>query len=62
MIGLIALFALLGIPMVAFLWEVLNRIMAGYFDPVRIVIAIPVFILWLFVLRFMARQVQKLTA
>jgi hypothetical protein len=62
LIGVIALFALIGIPMVAYLWEVLNRIMAGHFDPVRIGIAIPVFLVWLLLLRFMARHLQQLTA
>jgi ABC-type proline/glycine betaine transport system permease subunit len=60
--GLIALYTLLGAPLVAFLWETLNRLMAGHFDLVRIGISVPVFALFLLLLRFMARAAQRITA
>lgn len=57
---MIALFTLLGIPLVAYLWETLNRVMAGYFDPVRIGISIPVLLLFFVLLRFMARVARRI--
>jgi ABC-type proline/glycine betaine transport system permease subunit len=60
--GLIALYTLLGAPLVAFLWETLNRLMAGHFDMVRIGISVPILALFLLLLRFMARATQRITA
>jgi hypothetical protein len=62
LIATIALFALLGTPLVAFLWETLNRLMVGWFDPVRIAISIPVLVLLYFLLRYIARATERLTA
>lgn len=60
--GLIALYAVLGIPLVAFLWETLNRVIAGNFDLVRIGLSVPIFALLLVLLRYMARATQRITA
>jgi len=58
----ITVFALIGTPLVAFLWETLNRVMAGWFDPVRIAISIPVGVLLFVLLKYLARQTQRITA
>jgi hypothetical protein len=58
----ITVFALIGTPLVAFLWETLNRMMAGWFDPVRIAISIPVGVLLFVLLKLLARQTQRITA
>jgi hypothetical protein len=62
LVGMIALYTVLGIPLVAFLWETLNRVMAGYFDPVRIGLSIPVLILFMVLLRFTARAAYRISA
>jgi len=61
LIGTIALFTLIGAPMVAFLWETLNRVMAGHFDPIRIGISVPLLVVFYFVLRWMGRVVERIT-
>jgi hypothetical protein len=58
----ITVFALIGTPLVAFLWETLNRMMAGWFDPVRIAISIPVGVLLYVLLKYLARRTQRITA
>jgi hypothetical protein len=60
LIGLIFLFVLLGIPLTAFLWETLNKLMAGYFDPVRIAASIPVLLLFAGLLVLVARFARRL--
>jgi len=62
LIGTIALFTVIGAPMVAFLWETLNRVMAGHFDPIRIGISVPLLVVFYFVLRWMGRVVERITA
>jgi hypothetical protein len=54
----IGLFVLLGTPLVAYLWDTLNRLFAGIVEPVRLLIAIPAAILFYLLLRAMARAVQ----
>jgi hypothetical protein len=60
LIGLIFLFVLLGIPLAAYLWETLNRVMAGYLDPVRIALSIPVLLLFAGLLVLLARFTRRL--
>ena len=38
----IGLFVLLGVPMVAYLWETLNQLLALRLDPRRLLISLPV--------------------
>ncbi|HEX6308046.1 MAG TPA: hypothetical protein VFZ69_07655 [Longimicrobiales bacterium] len=54
----IGLFVLLGTPLVAYIWETLNRLFAGILEPVRLLIAIPALALFYLLLRFMARTVH----
>lgn len=54
----IALFVLLGTPLVAYIWETLNRLLAGIVEPMRLLITVPAVLLFYFLLRFMGRSVE----
>lgn len=54
----IALFVVLGTPLVAYLWETLNQLLAGIVDPMRLLITVPAALIFYFLLRFMARSVE----
>jgi hypothetical protein len=53
----IALFVLLGTPLVAYLWDTLNHLFSGIIEPLRLLIALPAALLFYVLLRFMARSV-----
>jgi len=55
----IALFILLGTPLVAFLWDTLNLLFAGIVRPWRLVGLLPAGILFYLLLRVMGRTVQS---
>ena len=57
-LGVMALYVIIGIPMVAYIWDVLNEILALEFRTVRILIAIPVVVVLLFYLRFVSRRLR----
>lgn len=57
--GWIVLFVVVGTPMVAFLWETLNRTLAGNFDALRVAISVPVLALLYALLILLARFVQR---
>jgi hypothetical protein len=51
---------LVGAPMLAYVWETLNRVLSGDFEPVRFAVTIVMgLLLWLFLKRAM-RQVERL--
>jgi hypothetical protein len=54
----ILLLTLVGGALVAYLWEVLNRLFSGHFEPVRLLIAIPVAALLAVLLRYIARMIE----
>ncbi|MBT8400434.1 MAG: hypothetical protein KJO98_08160 [Rhodothermia bacterium] len=57
---LMALIVLIGVPMVGYVWETINQLLALEFDVVRIGITIPVVVvLWIF-LRFVAGRIRAL--
>lgn len=58
--GIIALFTLVGTPLVAFLWETLNRVMAGWFDPFRIIVSIPTLVILYLLLRYLGRVAERI--
>lgn len=62
LIALIALFALLGLPLVGYLWETLNELLSGFVDPTRLLISIPVLAVFAVLLVLLARRVQKIGA
>lgn len=53
------LFVLAGIPLIAYLWETANRVFAGRIEVVRLLIAAAALIALLFVLRILARVVER---
>lgn len=59
---LMALIVLIGVPMVGYVWETINQLLALEFDAVRVGITIPVLVvLWIF-LRFVAGRIRTLQA
>lgn len=59
LIGMMALFVLLGFPMVWYLWETLNEVLAGEIHGTRLLVAVPVFLVFLGLLTLVARSVQR---
>jgi hypothetical protein len=51
----ITLFVLVGVPLVAYLWETLNRLFAGQFEPLRLGIALVAAVAFFLLLKFLAR-------
>ncbi|HSH45256.1 MAG TPA: hypothetical protein VK966_05345 [Longimicrobiales bacterium] len=51
--------ALVGGGLVAYLWETLNQLMAGFVDWSRLLISIPVLAVFLLLLRFIAGRVER---
>ncbi|MGI9190037.1 MAG: hypothetical protein ACR2F9_07815 [Longimicrobiaceae bacterium] len=49
-----ALFVLLGMPLVGYVWETLNRLLAGHFDPLRLAVSVPLLVLLVVLLRVLA--------
>lgn len=45
----------IGIPLMAYLWETVNRLLAGVVDPVRLAIAVPVLLAFVLVLGLLRR-------
>jgi hypothetical protein len=58
--GGILLQVLVGVPFVAYLWQTLNALLAGIVEPVRLMISVPVAIVFLFLLRYIARGIERL--
>ena len=58
LVGAILLLVLLGVPFVAYLWETLNRLLSGIVEPVRLLIALPVAVVFLLLLRYIARTID----
>lgn len=59
LIGLMAIFVLIGVPMVAFLWELLNDLLALEVRPLQLAIAVPVLLLFAGLLVVLARRVRR---
>ena len=55
---LMTLFVLVGLPMVAYLWETINELLSLKVDPVRIGISIPVLALLIGLLAIVGRRVN----
>jgi hypothetical protein len=60
--GLIAGFFILGMPMVAYLWETINQLLELRASGIQLLVAVPVLIVFLILLRFLARAVTRLEA
>jgi hypothetical protein len=57
--GSILAFVLAGTPLVAYLWEALNRLMAGHFEGRQVAIALVSTILLAALLRLLARSLWQ---
>ena len=57
--GSILGFVLVGTPLVAYLWEILNQLMAGHFNGRRVAIAVVAAFVLAALLRFLARSVWR---
>ncbi len=61
LLALMAVFVLAGIPLVAYLWETLNGVLALEVEATRLLIAAPVLLLLIGLLWLMARRLRRLT-
>lgn len=55
----IAAFVLVGFPLVAYLWETLNQLMAGVVRPGRLALSLPLLLIFAGVLVMLARAVRR---
>jgi hypothetical protein len=54
-----AVFVLLGTPLVGFLWHSLNKLLSGTIEPWRLAATVPVVLLLWGLLHLLARRVQR---
>jgi hypothetical protein len=62
LLGTIALFAALGTPLLAVVWEALNQLLGGRVNGRLLLIALPALVLLLLLLRLLARTVSRVAA
>jgi hypothetical protein len=55
----IALFVLVGFPLVAYLWETMNQLMGGIVRPVQLALSVPAALLLAGVLVVLSRTVRR---
>jgi hypothetical protein len=55
----IALFVLAGFPLVAYVWETLNQLMAGAVHPTRLLLSLPLLLLLAGLLLLLARAIGR---
>ena len=58
-IGMMAIFVVVGGPMVFYLWSTVNDVLAGQVDPMRVLISLPVLLIFLGVLAILSRSVRR---
>ena len=59
-IALVAVFVVAGVPLVAYLWETANRLLAGRVEPVRLLVSAVVTAIFVALLRLLARRIDAL--
>jgi hypothetical protein len=59
-LAMIAGFVLVGTTIVAYLWHVLNELLAGHVYPLRLAAAAPLLVLFLLFLRHLGRRLAAL--
>jgi len=59
---LLSVFVALGIPLVAYLWETLNQLLAGHLDPRRVLVSVPLLVAFVALLWAGARGLERLAA
>ena len=62
LVGLIAGFFVVGMPMVAYLWDTLNLLLELRATGTQLLAALPVLVAFILLLRFLARAVLRLEA
>lgn len=60
LIAILIVLAIAGVPLVAYLWETLNGLLAGHVDAQRLLVSIPVLLLFVVLLGIMARVLGRL--
>jgi hypothetical protein len=55
----VALFAIIGIPLAAYLWDTLNHLVAGDLSSVRIIVAVPTLLVFILLILFLSREVWR---
>ncbi len=55
----LALFIVLGMPLVAYLWETLHQILAWHVEPTRLLTSLPVLALFLILLFALSRKLAS---
>ena len=55
-LGSLALFLVLGVPMVAYLWETVHQVLALHVDTTRLLISVPVLAAFVLLWRFISRR------
>ena len=60
LVAFIAVFAVIGIPIVAFLWETLNHILALQTSPRELAMGAGALVIFLVLLAVLAKQVRRL--
>jgi hypothetical protein len=58
-IGLMALFVLLGLPLVGYLWETINQLLSLKISTTRALISIPVLLAFIGLMALVARGVRR---
>ncbi|MGD8414619.1 MAG: hypothetical protein PVF33_10320 [Candidatus Latescibacterota bacterium] len=58
-IALMALYVVIGIPLVGYIWNVLNELLALNVNTTRLLIAIPVAIVLFFYLKFVSKKLRE---
>lgn len=54
-----AVFVVLGVPLVAYLWETLNELLSGSVDPIRLLVSVPLALVFTVLLVLLSRRVQS---
>lgn len=59
LVGVMALFVVLGAPLVFYLWITLNQLLTAQVDGMRTLLALPVLLLFLGLLAILSRSIRR---
>jgi len=59
LVASMALFVVVGTPLVYLIWKVINDLLTGHIVTSRLLVAVPTLIVFLFVLKWLARSVRR---
>ena len=54
----LGLFLLLGVPLVAYLWETVHQLLALHVDTTRLLISLPALVAFVLLMRFVGRRLS----